>query len=388
MFPGYIVSLHVIFTSCVLVLAGVNPPDDINNIFKINDTGAENIVVAYDDFVTQSASLDKSGDINVSTVVNGIQYNVTDIENIKASDTVKNNDSSTGKHNYSDTEWNNNSFPKMENISNTGRNNVSSTGMINVSVTGMINVPVTGMNNFSDVMEFNVTNHEINVNHSNVSGVDAHREVVENNTSVFRQDISYNSTGNNVISNVKTTLQPPILSITDEKNASDSSRYNHTAKQKHNVTTNRLQHTITTVSVAPDFKKKTTYRLNANLPFHVPYMIHGESAEAKNFFLEGSKRATLQHHLQLVPMEDEPLGAMMAKDQRYVISVLVPIAIGVFGAALIAGTVFSLRYVARRRAFDTPVDDEFDTERDHEACIPSISGETTDKMFLLMGDDE
>ncbi|XP_061174265.1 uncharacterized protein LOC133183322 [Saccostrea echinata] len=53
------------------------------------------------------------------------------------------------------------------------------------------------------------------------------------------------------------------------------------------------------------------------------------------------------HHLNLVPMEDSPFGNLLWKDKKYLMSVLVPISIGVVGAACIIGMAYIARYCYR-----------------------------------------
>lgn len=74
---------------------------------------------------------------------------------------------------------------------------------------------------------------------------------------------------------------------------------NHADATSKIETTKHLRHKYSTISPAPDSRGKTTLHMNANLPFHVPYMIHGESGNRQSLQLQGSKRATLKHHLQL-----------------------------------------------------------------------------------------
>lgn len=50
------------------------------------------------------------------------------------------------------------------------------------------------------------------------------------------------------------------------------------------------------------------------------------------------------HHLSLVPIEDGPFGSLIWKDKKYLISVLIPIVIGIVGAACIIGMTYTVRY--------------------------------------------
>ncbi|XP_045187906.2 uncharacterized protein LOC123545658 [Mercenaria mercenaria] len=131
------------------------------------------------------------------------------------------------------------------------------------------------------------------------------------------------------------------------------------------------------------FPGKVQDQSKHNIPYHTS---NGDDL-VRTLMLE-RKKIHLQHHLQLVPMEDKPLDAMMIKNQRYIISVLIPIGVGMIGAAMIVCTVLTLRKVARKRAVTSPLDDGAEVERPNTPCISSISTETTDKVFLLLGDDD
>ncbi|XP_053400799.1 uncharacterized protein LOC123545659 [Mercenaria mercenaria] len=119
----------------------------------------------------------------------------------------------------------------------------------------------------------------------------------------------------------------------------------------------------------------------------IPYHIITDVDPVQMLTLD-RKKIPLQHHLHLVPMEDEPFGAMMLKNQRYMISVMVPIGVGMIGAVMIVCTVITLRKVASKRIVHTPLDDDVEAERAITSQISSISTEMIDRGFLLFGDDE
>ncbi|XP_053391488.1 uncharacterized protein LOC123545652 [Mercenaria mercenaria] len=155
---------------------------------------------------------------------------------------------------------------------------------------------------------------------------------------------------------------------------------NNTSNEGNNndiVTTEELptQHTNT-------HEKETLFSekvLNNNI-HNVPYHTHNGDDRVQTFILE-RKKIQLQHHLQLVPMEDEPLGAMMFKNQRYIISVLVPIGVGMIGAAMIVCTVITLRNIARQRVMTSPLDDCDEAERPITPSVSSVSnGHYLDKV--------
>ncbi|XP_076095475.1 uncharacterized protein LOC143066431 [Mytilus galloprovincialis] len=56
------------------------------------------------------------------------------------------------------------------------------------------------------------------------------------------------------------------------------------------------------------------------------------------------------HHLSLVPIEDGPFGSLIWKDKKYLISVLIPIVIGIVGAACIIGMTYTARYCQKYEA--------------------------------------
>ncbi|KAH3845187.1 hypothetical protein DPMN_087462 [Dreissena polymorpha] len=87
-------------------------------------------------------------------------------------------------------------------------------------------------------------------------------------------------------------------------------------------------------------------------------------------------------------MDDEPFDTDLFKDHRYVLSVLVPIFVVSIGAAMIMMTVFSLRYIARRRAVgEFPLTNGSSMET-HAQSIYRISSERTDRMLLLPFEDD
>ncbi|XP_052272499.1 uncharacterized protein LOC127873004 [Dreissena polymorpha] len=94
------------------------------------------------------------------------------------------------------------------------------------------------------------------------------------------------------------------------------------------------------------------------------------------------------HHLQLMPMDDEPFDSDLFKDHRYVLGVLVPIFVVAIGTAMIMATLFSLRYIARRRAVgEFPLTDGGSMEKRAQSKS-EISSERTDRMLLLPVEDD
>ncbi|XP_060586495.1 uncharacterized protein LOC132742186 [Ruditapes philippinarum] len=108
--------------------------------------------------------------------------------------------------------------------------------------------------------------------------------------------------------------------------------------------------------------------------------------ELRGLMLEKTK-VMLQHHLQLVPMEDKPFDSQMLQSQRYMISILVPVGVGLIGASMIVCTIVTLRKVANKRVVHTPLDDDIEVERSMTTHISSVSADTTDKVFLLHTDE-
>ncbi|XP_033735982.1 uncharacterized protein LOC117324304 [Pecten maximus] len=53
------------------------------------------------------------------------------------------------------------------------------------------------------------------------------------------------------------------------------------------------------------------------------------------------------HHLSLVPIEDGPFGSLIWKDKKYLITVLVPIGIGIIGAVCIISMAYVVRFCHR-----------------------------------------
>lgn len=61
---------------------------------------------------------------------------------------------------------------------------------------------------------------------------------------------------------------------------------------------------------------------------------------------------------------------------------LVPIGIGMIGAAMIVATVFTLRYVARKRALQPPLDNDTEFDGSITPCISSVSNKHSFLSFI------
>ncbi|WAR19143.1 hypothetical protein MAR_000981 [Mya arenaria] len=167
--------------------------------------------------------------------------------------------------------------------------------------------------------------------------------------------------------------------VTDEEFESSKTSIaftNESLKDESDVTKN-------TATNSPEFTS------TQNVDRHVPYFVSNNEMKALVLTHDnGRQRMPFQHHLQLVPMEDEPFGTFIMKDNRLLVSVLIPIGVGTIGAAMIVVTVLSLRYIARRRAVGVmPINDDVIVNK-HESSVASISGEQTDRVFLLIGEED
>ncbi|XP_060586502.1 uncharacterized protein LOC132742194 [Ruditapes philippinarum] len=147
-----------------------------------------------------------------------------------------------------------------------------------------------------------------------------------------------------------------------------------------NYNDNDIKHvditTVTSTILQKDLPRQVGDKMSHNI----------KNDELRGLMLEKTK-VMLQHHLQLVPMEDKPFDSQMLQSQRYMISILVPVGVGLIGASMIVCTIITLRKVANKRVVHTPLDDDVEVERSFTAHISSISTDTTDKVFLLHTDE-
>ncbi|KAH3845188.1 hypothetical protein DPMN_087463 [Dreissena polymorpha] len=166
------------------------------------------------------------------------------------------------------------------------------------------------------------------------------------------------------ISYVNTT--PKTLLTATEVDASESFDNSAKSDSKHKASTTESRQPLEPREVHYSIQQWTTTFIRQHK--HNPRLFH--------------------HHLQLMPMDDEPFDSDLFKDHRYVLSVLVPICVVAIGAAMIMATLFSLRYIARRRVVgEFPLTDGSSMEKDAQS-IARISSERTDQMLLLPVEDD
>ncbi|XP_048737904.1 uncharacterized protein LOC125652616 isoform X2 [Ostrea edulis] len=103
------------------------------------------------------------------------------------------------------------------------------------------------------------------------------------------------------------------------------------------TTKNNVTKATSTTKTSPS-NKQTTHEQHVLQPF---------TGFAENVPVRHQYPHHTHHHLNLVPMEDSPFGNLLWKDKKYLISVLVPISIGIVGAGCIIGMAYVARYCYR-----------------------------------------
>lgn len=150
----------------------------------------------------------------------------------------------------------------------------------------------------------------------------------------------------------------PALNVSLHSNESDSTTnaMNTTVSLTVNSTTegttiqNPTNTTIRVSTVGNDVRENmTTTRTmkSAEQTTHEYHQLHPFTGFAENVPIRPRYPKHNNHHLNLVPMEDSPFGNLLWKDKKYLMSVLVPISIGIVGAACIIGMAYIARYCYR-----------------------------------------
>ncbi|KAL5008499.1 hypothetical protein ScPMuIL_014080 [Solemya velum] len=102
-----------------------------------------------------------------------------------------------------------------------------------------------------------------------------------------------------------------------------------------------------------------------------------------NWFAGKHKNHPVDHHLNLIPIEDGPFGSLIWRDKKYLISVLIPIGVGIAGAVFIVVMAYAVRYCHRgeHASATSPV---------HIPEVSMKSSPQTDEVILLADstDDE
>ncbi|XP_060586518.1 uncharacterized protein LOC132742205 [Ruditapes philippinarum] len=241
--------------------------------------------------------------------------------------------------------------------------------------------------NGTSIVRNNKGNSSLDFNEfQNVTGNALDNEI-RNYTDVQSTDTIFITTPNSIIKN--DSLDKALIDKNISETANDnqifsiintsieSSNYNKVTTQFSFKKENQNEHKA---------EKKPESKAKELKPHNVPYKLHDRKGSVQTFTLSRSKMQ-LQHHLQLAPMEDAPFGTMMAQEKRYLVTVLVPIGVGIIGAALIVCTILTLRKIARQRSLQVPIDDT-EVQRSITPSVSSIHTEDNDKVFLLFGDEE
>ncbi|WAR19139.1 hypothetical protein MAR_000977 [Mya arenaria] len=230
---------------------------------------------------------------------------------------------------------------------------------------------------------------------SNLNSVNV--TVLNNSFSDFDQSFGNETNSNLEQRHSSTSYESGLTSIgniTGYILAGNSSKnYENVTEEYELYNTTLVEHTTPyddeRVDMANISTKSSEHTSTTEIDLNVPYFVHNDQMKKMVLTHEnGHQRMPFQHHLQLVPMDDEPFGTVIMKDNRFMVSVLIPIGVGSIGAAMIIVTVLSLRYIARRRAVgDMPVNDDISVN-EQPSRVGSISGEQTDRVFLLLGEED
>lgn len=172
----------------------------------------------------------------------------------------------------------------------------------------------------------NETNHTFDedvvtktISNQNSSEINSSRDEIDKNN---------NKLINASTSNVE--ISDNLMSSTTMQIKRDQLSYGPKTQSKDQITI--PNHVIITTSYVMD-NRETTRHLD------IKETVHHPSTRGKL-----PKHHKAMHHLSLVPIEDGPFGSLIWKDKKYLISVLIPIVIGIIGAACIIGMTYTARY--------------------------------------------
>lgn len=153
---------------------------------------------------------------------------------------------------------------------------------------------------------------------------------MENNTMIYG-----NETNHNLSSSIEATNS---ANITEHKNfTTPEMTYLQTTNANTQPATKDDVITVSTTS-SPQTQEQTTHEYR---------LFHHFTGFAQNVPVRSQYPHHNHHHLNLVPMEDSPFGNLLWKDKKYLISILVPISIGIVGAGCIIGMAYMARFCYR-----------------------------------------
>lgn len=154
---------------------------------------------------------------------------------------------------------------------------------------------------------------------------------MENNTVIYE-----NGTNHNLSSSTEATQFTP--NVTEHTNSSTpvGNLYSQTTDANTQPLTKDDAITLSTTSSSQTQEKTTPEQV-----------LHHFTGFAQNVPVRSQYPHHNHHHLNLVPMEDSPFGNLLWKDKKYLISILVPISIGIVGAGCIIGMAYMARFCYR-----------------------------------------
>ncbi|KAK3600606.1 hypothetical protein CHS0354_001135 [Potamilus streckersoni] len=91
------------------------------------------------------------------------------------------------------------------------------------------------------------------------------------------------------------------------------------------------------------------FESSRNVDIHENRKSHLRHSEiSKTLWLSNGRNIhPLNHKLQLVPYEDHPFGNYLWKDKKYVVSIFIPVGLGILGALMIVVLTYSVRRCAK-----------------------------------------
>lgn len=157
------------------------------------------------------------------------------------------------------------------------------------------------------------------------------KSTTENSTMIYE-----NKTNHNLSSSIEAKNFTP--NVTEHANSSTPGmKYSQTTDANRQPFTKEDVMTVSTIP-SSQTQEQTTHEFQ---------VLHHFTGFAQNVPVRSQYPHHNHHHLNLVPMEDSPFGNLLWKDKKYLISILVPISIGIVGAGCIIGMAYMARFCYR-----------------------------------------
>ncbi|XP_069117982.1 mucin-21-like [Argopecten irradians] len=160
-------------------------------------------------------------------------------------------------------------------------------------------------------------------------------DIVRENTSMVNtaMDLDSNKTTVNITA-------PLDINVTSKAIPHSVTENNTSTNNSTSLSPSTTFHSVSTSTVASSSNKRKPFPWTTPHPNVVRNMWLAKRARSRTH--TGSL-----HHLSLVPIEDGPFGSLIWKDKKYLITVLVPIGIGIIGAVCIISMAYVVRFCHR-----------------------------------------